>query len=192
MKSLLKDSSGEIVLYSNYFESFNLLEDLEQFELLQETIVLFGKEINQPRLSRLYGNKGTWYKYSGKLFEAKPWFGVLEELALECSEICDTDFNTGLLNYYRNGLDSMGLHADDEKELGRNPLIASVSFGATRKMIFRKRDTKEKLVIPLRHGDLLIMKGTLQHNWKHELPKEKRIEEPRLNITFRKVVERKN
>jgi alkylated DNA repair dioxygenase AlkB len=81
----------------------------------------------------------------------------------------------------------MGIHADDEKELGRNPVIASVSFGATRKMIFRKRNSKEKLVIPLKHGDLLVMKGALQHNWKHELPKERKVEESRLNITFRKV-----
>jgi len=188
VKTLLSDSSGEIILYPGYFEALNLLESLDQYELLQEKIVLFGKEINQPRLSRLYGIKGTNYKYSGKLFEAKPWFGSLEALALRCSEICETEFNTGLLNYYRNGCDSMGLHADDEKELGPNPTIASVSYGATRKMIFRKRNSKEKLAIPLMHGDLLIMSGSLQHYWKHELPKEKQVELPRLNITFRKLI----
>lgn len=187
MKTLLDDPSGVILWYPSYFKDLNVLENLEEFELGQESIVLFGKQINQPRLSRLYGKSGTSYKYSGKLFEALPWFGNLERIAERCSEICATDFNTGLLNYYRDGNDSMGIHADDEKELGRNPVIASVSFGATRKMIFRKRNSKEKLVIPLKHGDLLVMKGALQHNWKHELPKERKVEESRLNITFRKV-----
>ncbi len=163
------------------------MQDLDQFELQQESIILFGKQVNQPRLSRLYGKPDTSYKYSGKLFEAIPWSGKLESIAEECSSICAIDFNTGLLNYYRDGNDSMGLHADDEKELGKNPVIASVSFGATRKMVFRKRDSKDKLVIALEDGDLLIMKGALQHQWKHELPKERKATEPRLNITFRKV-----
>jgi alkylated DNA repair dioxygenase AlkB len=185
--TLLNDDSGIIQIHSRYFEELDLLNELDQFELQQESIILFGKEIQQPRLTRLYGKIGTTYKYSGKLFEAIPWNGKLKEIAQQCSDLCEVDFNTGLLNYYRDGLDSMGIHADDEKELGMNPTIASVSFGATRRMVFRKRDTKEKLIIPLNNGDLLVMKGALQHHWKHELPKERKIEQPRLNITFRKV-----
>ncbi len=187
MITILKDETGEIVLYPSYFEKVDMLMELDQFELRQESIVLFGKQVNQPRLSRLYGKAGTTYKYSGKLFEALPWSGNLHAIAQNCSEICGVVFNTGLLNYYRDGNDSMGIHADDEKELGRNPTIASVSFGTTRKMIFRKRDSKEKLIVPLNHGDLLVMKGTLQHHWKHELPKERKIGKDRLNITFRFV-----
>ncbi|MCR9172835.1 MAG: alpha-ketoglutarate-dependent dioxygenase AlkB [bacterium] len=187
MTTILNDDSGEILVYPRYFSSKNLLKELDSFGLQQESIVLFGKQVNQPRLSRLYGKKGTSYKYSGKLFTAIPWTGMLEELAEDCSRMCGVDFNTGLLNYYRDGNDSMGVHADDEKELGNNPVIASVSFGATRKMIFRKRETKEKVIVLLSHGDLLIMRGALQHQWKHELPKEKKVNEPRLNVTFRWV-----
>lgn len=185
--TVLNDDTGEILLYSGYFKDLSLVPELDALELQQESIVLFGKQVNQPRLSRLYGKPNTSYKYSGKLFEAIPWSGRLEEIATKCAALCETDFNTGLLNYYRDGNDSMGIHADDEKELGRNPVIASVSFGTTRKMIFRKRDTKEKLIVPLEDGDLLIMKGALQHFWKHELPKERKVQEPRLNVTFRWV-----
>lgn len=187
MKTILNDETGTIELYSGYFSEVNLLQELNRFELLQESITIFGKEVKQPRLSRLYGKPEIFYKYSGKLFEALLWTGSLKDLAESCSEICSVDFNSGLLNYYRNGNDSMGLHADDEKELGQNPTIASVSFGTTRKMIFRKRDSKQKIVLPLNHGDLLVMKGALQHQWKHELPKERKVEEARLNITFRCV-----
>lgn len=187
MKTLLKDDSGEILLFPAYFSKCQMLDEITRFELRQESIKIFGREVNQPRLSALYGNPQTAYKYSGKLFKAIPWQGKLKQLAEDCSRLSEVNFNTGLLNYYRNGMDSMGLHADDERELGQNPTIASISFGATRKMIFRKRDTKEKLIVPLEHGDLLIMRGALQHQWKHELPKEKKIEQSRLNITFRFV-----
>lgn len=187
MITVLNDSSGGIFLYPAHFSSLNPLESIENLDLKQETIRLFGKEVLQPRLSALYGKPGTAYKYSGKMFHAIPWTGWLKAMSLECSGICKTAFNTALLNYYRNGMDSMGVHADDERELGQNPVIASVSFGVTRKMIFRNKETKEKLVVPLENGDLLVMNGALQHNWKHELPKEKRVEEARLNITFREI-----
>lgn len=187
MKTILSDSSGEIFVFPAYFSKANLLDNWETLGLRQESIWLFGREVLQPRLSALYGKPNTSYKYSGKLFRAIEWEVELRSMAEQCSSLCNADFNTGLLNYYRNGIDSMGLHADDERELGVNPTIASVSLGATRKMVFRKRNTKEKLIIPLEHGDLLIMKGALQHHWKHELPKEKRVEETRLNITFRSV-----
>lgn len=187
MTTILNDETGVIELYSGHFKDFDLLKELDQFELQQESIVLFGKQVNQPRLSRLYGKPETSYKYSGKLFEALPWTRNLKNLSEECSEICGVEFNTGLLNYYRDGNDSMGIHSDDERELGVNPTIASVSFGATRRMIFRNKASKEKLTIPLNNGDLLIMRGALQHHWKHELPKERKIEKSRLNITFRKV-----
>lgn len=187
MKAILSGSTGEILLFPAKFSKLDLMKDLDSFALKQESIKLFGKEVMQPRLSALYGEPNSGYKYSGKFFEAITWSGKLKKLAEDCSRISGLEFNTGLLNYYRDGKDSMGLHADDERELGKNPIIASVSFGATRKMIFRNKVTKEKLVVPLNHGDLIVMKGSLQHQWKHELPKEKRVEEARLNVTFRKV-----
>lgn len=186
METLLKDITGEIYLIRN-FDSIHRLDNLDSLFLKQESIKLFGKEIMQPRLSALYGKQGTNYKYSGKLFKSLSWSGWIEELGGTCSKICEVEFNTALLNYYRDGNDSMGLHADDERELGKNPIIASVSYGATRKMIFRRNSDKEKLIIALNSGDLLIMKGALQHNWKHEIRKEKKVEEGRLNVTFRKV-----
>lgn len=187
-KSLWKDSSGQLVRVEE-FDLSNPLAFCDEFDLKQESIRLFGKEMLQPRLSALYGRSGTSYRYSGKTFVSKTWTGWLEELALKCSEICEVEFNTALLNYYRDGNDSMGLHADNEPELGRNPVIASVSFGVTRRMIFRKNTDKTKIVVDLNHGDLLIMRGALQHYWKHELPKQVRVEEPRLNVTFRKIIE---
>ena len=184
---ILSDASGEIVLLREFDSTKNLEELLSTIELNQESIKIFGKEVLQPRLSALYGEMGTSYRYSGKTFNATPWTGWLKELAEKCSEISGVSFNTALLNFYRDGNDSMGLHADNEPELGKNPVIASVNYGATRKMIFRRNSDKAKLVVELIHGDLLIMCGALQHNWKHELPKEKRVEAARLNVTFRKV-----
>lgn len=186
MDTILKDASGEIYLLRN-FDSENKLDWIDDIELRQETIKLFGREVQQPRLSALYGNPGSSYRYSGKRFTAKLWSGWLEQLAISCSTLCKVNFNTALLNFYRDGNDSMGLHADNERELGINPVIASVSYGVTRKMIFRKNNSNEKLIIELNSGDLLIMSGALQHNWKHEVKKEKQVEGERLNITFRDV-----
>ena len=187
MKTILNDNTGKIWLFPNHFSRTPSLDNLEGVELRQESIRLFGKEILQPRLSALYGEQGVSYKYSGRSFDAILWPRWLEDMAKTCGMLCEAPFNSVLLNYYRNGTDSMGLHADNEKELGENPVIASVSFGATRKMIFRKSNSKEKQTILLQEGDLLVMKGALQHHWKHELPKAKNVEEPRLNLTFRWV-----
>jgi alkylated DNA repair dioxygenase AlkB len=187
MHIILKDSSGIIEKYESHFEHKNPWPHLKSWKLKQETIQLFGKKVAQPRLSALYGNPGVLYRYSGKTFEALPWDEWLQDLTQDCSEICKVPFNTALLNYYRNGKDSMGLHADDEKELGENPTIASISFGAERRMVFRNKSTKEKIIVPLNNGDLLIMRGSLQHYWKHELPKQPNISEDRLNITLRCV-----
>lgn len=184
---ILNDETGCIEWHSGRFQMLKMDSLLTSVELKQEAITLFGKEVLQPRLSALYGASGTSYRYSGKTFEAIPWSGWLEELADQVSEICETPFNTALLNYYRDGMDSMGLHADNEPELGQNPVIASVNFGATRKMVFRRNSDKHKIELDLHHGDVLIMRGALQHNWKHELPKQKRVEEARLNVTFRMV-----
>lgn len=184
MQTVLKEKTGTILLFPK-FDTSNPLNFIGDFKLRQESIRLFGKEVMQPRLSALYGISGTNYRYSGKTFEAIPWSGWLENLARNCSEICETPFNTALLNYYRDGNDSMGLHADNEPELGRNPVIASVSYGATRKMVFRRNSDRQKIEIELNHGDLLIMRDALQHYWKHELPKQKRVEGARLNVTFR-------
>lgn len=190
MITLLDDESAKIEMIPSFHEhlSFNMVELLENLDLKQESIRIFGKTVLQPRLSRFYADEGVSYTYSQQAFIGEKWTEELQELKTSIEEKAATCFNSALVNYYRNGNDSMGLHADNEPELGINPTIASMNFGASRKMVFRKNGRKEKMEVLLNHGDLLLMSGTLQHTWKHEIPKQLKIQEPRLNITFRKII----
>jgi alkylated DNA repair dioxygenase AlkB len=186
---LLDDSTGKVELFPGFNEHclFTFESLMNKLDLQQESIRLFGKTVLQPRLSRFYSDYGVSYVYSNQEFHGKKWTEELLSLNQTIQELTSFKFNSALINYYRDGSDSMGLHADNERELGSNPTIASMNFGASRKMVFRKNGTKEKLEVILNHGDLLIMSGALQHNWKHEIPKQRKVEEPRLNITFRKI-----
>ncbi|AVR45770.1 alpha-ketoglutarate-dependent dioxygenase AlkB [Christiangramia fulva] len=161
---------------------------LKSIEWQQDKIKMFGKEFLQPRLTALFGEKEKSYTYSGITMLPEPFPSPILNIKSKCEEILGEKFNICLLNLYRNGSDSMGWHADDERELGKNPVIASVSFGAER--IFHLKHQKdpslrEKLV--LENGSLLLMAGTTQHFWKHQLPKTKKKVGPRVNLTFRKV-----
>jgi len=191
---LLDESSGRIELMSDFDKSltFEYNELLNGLELKQESIQLFGKTVLQPRLSRFYSDPGISYVYSNQKFNGKEWTDELSALNGAIQERTSESFNSALVNYYRDGTDSMGLHADNEPELGKNPTIASMNYGASRKMVFRRNGTKEKFEVILNHGDLLIMSGALQHNWKHELPKQKKVDTSRLNITFRKILRKGN
>jgi len=185
----LDDTTGKITLFSDFTRSlsFKLDELLVNLDLQQESIRLFGKTVLQPRLARFYADEGVSYVYSNREFRGEAWTPELIELKGKIEEIVAVEFNSALINYYRNGNDSMGLHADNEPELGKNPIIASVNFGASRKMVFRKNGTKEKFEVILNDGDLLLMSSALQHQWKHEIPKQRKIDEPRLNVTFRRI-----
>jgi alkylated DNA repair dioxygenase AlkB len=186
---VLSDSEGCVITVFPELEAqYNPFELLNDFYLQQESILLFGKEINQPRLSRFFGDPNLAYAYSGKQFPAIPWNSFLSDLKQRMECLSDHKFNSALVNYYRNGTDSMGLHADNERELGHSPLIASISYGASRKMVFRKNSSREKFEFELNHGDVLIMSGETQHKWKHEIPKQKKVQESRLNVTFRKII----
>ncbi|MFK7784570.1 MAG: alpha-ketoglutarate-dependent dioxygenase AlkB [Crocinitomicaceae bacterium] len=187
---LLDEPTGRIELFSDFDKSltFEYDELLNRLELKQESIQLFGKTVLQPRLSRFYSDPGISYVYSNQEFSGKEWTNELSVLNRAIQERTSEGFNSALVNFYRDGTDSMGLHADNEQELGKNPTIASMNYGASRKMVFRRNGTKEKFEIILNHGDLLIMSGALQHNWKHELPKQRRVNASRLNITFRKIL----
>ena len=187
---LLNDSTGKIQVTLGFNErcSFTFSSLLNKLDLRQESIRLFGKTVLQPRLSRFYSDSGVSYVYSNQEFHGEKWTKELLALNHSIQKLTSHNFNSALVNYYRDGNDSMGLHADNEPELGTNPTIASVNFGASRKMVFRKNGTKEKVEVVLNNGDLLIMSGALQHNWKHEIPKQRKIKEPRLNITFRKIL----
>ncbi len=152
----------------------------------QEKIRLFGKQIDQPRLTAWYADAGKAYTYSGLTWEPLPWLPELAALKTQLETLTGAAFNSVLLNLYRHGQDSMGWHADDEPELGQNPVIASLSLGQERTFSFRhrfKKDLKNQLILP--SGSLLLMAGPTQHFWHHQIPKTTRPLQPRINLTFR-------
>ncbi|MDP1726150.1 MAG: alpha-ketoglutarate-dependent dioxygenase AlkB [Bacteroidota bacterium] len=162
---------------------------LNQIAWQQYDIKLFGKSIQQPRLSAWYGETGTRYTYSGLTLNPIPFTKELLTIKNKIEQLAKTTFNSVLLNLYRDGNDSMGWHSDDEKELGQNPIIASLSLGSARLFVFRHKHAKEPLVkLILEPGSLLIMKGTTQRYWQHSLPKTKQVIEPRINLTFRRII----
>ena len=148
-------------------------------------IILFGREVPQPRLACWYGDLA--YSYSGITLDPRPMTPTLLEIKQRCEEEASTQFNSVLVNLYRDGQDSMGLHADDEPELGSEPVIASVSFGAERNFRLRHRETKELQQVFLASGSLLVMSGLSQACWMHDIPKTKKFVEPRINLTFRYI-----
>ena len=181
---------ADVVYFPTLFtkeKSDLLLEQLQHnIKWEQKKIKIFGKELDQPRLTAFYGDSALPYTYSNLTWYALPWTPLLAEIKKEVEHFCDTHFTSVLLNLYRAGGDSMGWHSDDEPELGENPIIASVSFGAARKFSFRHRKEKQrKFDLELTHGSLLLMKGATQANWQHQLPKTKKVEAPRVNLTFR-------
>jgi len=154
----------------------------------QEEIVIFGQRRRVPRLVAWHGDPGANYRYSGTDHVPEPWTPELERLRARAGQLSGAAFNAVLLNLYRDGRDGMGWHADDEPELGRDPVIASVSLGATRRFCLRHRRRKDlRLDVPLTHGSLLIMSGATQHNWVHALPKTATPVGERINLTFRRI-----
>ena len=183
---------AELEYFSNFLnkEKADLLLQklLKEVPWQQQNIKLFGKEIPQPRLTAFYAEQGISYTYSGLQLKPKNFSTELWELKQKTQELSGFDFNTCLANLYRHGNDSMGWHADDEKVLGKNPVIASISLGGIRRFQFKHKTNKDlKESIELQHGSLLIMKGSMQHFWKHQLPKTKKEVAPRINLTFRKI-----
>jgi alkylated DNA repair dioxygenase AlkB len=161
----------------------------EEIPWKQEHIKLFGKTHPTPRLTAWHGNTHCVYKYSGVVNQPFPWTPSLLTIKTRIESLSNgATFNCVLLNFYRDGSDKMGWHSDDEKELGPNPSIASVSFGATRRFDFKhKTEANTKFSIHLESGSLLLMQGDMQHHWLHQIPAQKRIQEPRINLTFRYI-----
>ena len=155
----------------------------------KDEIIVFGKYITTKREVAWYGDSQYVYTYSNTTRQALAWtkelFGV-KQIVEKCAGI---KFNSCLLNLYHNGNEGMGWHSDDEKSLGKNNTIASLSFGAERKFSFKHKQTKQTVSVVLEHGSLLIMKGATQSNWLHNLPKSKNITQPRINLTFRTMHE---
>lgn len=149
-------------------------------------IRMFGRWVDSPRLSSWIGDAQAHYRYSGADFVPHPWPAVLLPLRTRLQQACDARFNSVLVNRYRDGSDSMGWHSDDEPELGERPLIASLSLGATRRFLLRRRDDHScKAEYLLAHGDLLLMAGDTQRFHQHALPKTTHPVEERINLTFR-------
>ena len=167
----------------------NLFESLKKnTNWQQDTISIFGKTYNQPRLTALFNDIGKTYSYSNITMYPEPFSKELLELKLTIEEISHAKFNSVLLNLYRNGQDSNSWHADNEKELGPNPTIASLSLGADRIFHFKHRQIKsERHKITLANGSLLMMSGAMQHHWLHQIPKTKKSIGERINLTFRQI-----
>ena len=200
--------NAELLFVESFFkkeEADHLQKQLtENVDWQQGEITIFGKKVLEPRLTAWYGDQGKVYTYSGKTQIPLPWNEPLlsikrrvEQLTTPSVFLTKTTentfkpqyFNTVLLNFYRNGNDSMGFHSDDEKELGLNPTIASIYFGESRRFIFRRKDDKnEKFELLLTHGSVLIMSGEMQHYWQHAIPKEPKKTKPRINLTFRWIL----
>lgn len=165
---------------------FNYL--LKEVPWQQDNIQVFGKWYKQPRLTALYGKNENPYSYSGIKMTPLKFTDELEELNKQVENQCKHKFTTVLLNRYRNGQDSNGWHADNEKELGKNPIIASLSLGASRYFYFKHRTQKNhNYKLKLESGSLLIMGGKMQHYWLHQLAKTKQEIGERINLTFRYI-----
>lgn len=183
---------GEAIYHPDFIQS---LPHASWFDLLSQslawspdTVKMFGKTLTLNRKSAWYGDVDASYAYSGIRREPLPWTTELLMIKNTCEEASNTPFNSVLCNLYHDGNDGMGWHADDERELGIQPIIASISFGAERKFSFRHRISKERIDIMLAHGSMLIMRGQSQHAWQHALPKSKKVNGPRINLTFRNIL----
>ena len=184
---------GEILFMRNFFtptEAKNYFELLQNnINWKQEEVKFYGKTFPVPRKTAWYGYEGFNYSYSGITCFPQIWTKELLEIKKEIEKfIPSEDFTSVLLNLYNNGNDKMGWHADDEKELGINPTIASVSLGETRRFdIKHKQNPELHYKFELTSGSLLIMRGALQHHWVHQIPAQKKVKEPRINLTFRTI-----
>lgn len=188
---LISIPNGEYIYLPNFFTKsesdkyFQVLKDNILWK--QESMNMYGKQVMFPRLTAWYGDNDKPYSFSGITLKPHSWSKELLEIKNKIEPISNTHFNSVLLNQYRNGNDSISWHTDAEKELGLNPIIGSVNFGATRKFQLRHIKTKEKIEIELTHGSLLIMQGELQHFWQHQVPKTAQKVNERINLTFRVI-----
>jgi alkylated DNA repair dioxygenase AlkB len=187
IKERIELRDGGLLLYDDAFltasHAVRYFENLRDHCLWEQKPGIFG--YMQPRLIASYGDSGITYKYSGVENVALPWTTMLLEIKKKI-EAVQGEYNYCLLNRYRSGSDSMGWHADDEPEMGN--VIGSLSLGATRKFRIRHNVTRETKTFLAGHGTLIIMAGTMQQFWQHEVPKTKQVVGERINLTFRKIM----
>ena len=186
-------TDAQCSLYPNFFNCTDadkyLYELTNSVQWSQETIQMYGKEMNVPRLSAWYGEANLSYEYSGIKSVALPWLLELNVIKSKVELLTKHSFNSVLINLYRDGNDSVDWHSDDEPELGVEPVIASVSFGEQRQFQLKNKfDKKLKHSLLLPHGSLLIMSGKTQTNWLHKIAKSKLEMRSRINLTFRTIL----
>jgi alkylated DNA repair dioxygenase AlkB len=189
---IIKMQDAELLYHPTFFnkaESDRIFKTLlETIEWKQDKIMMYGKEILLPRLSAWYGDNNKPYTYSGITLNPLPWTNELLKIKERIEKEANVKFSSVLINRYRNGQDYVGWHTDAEKELGKNPVIGSVNFGATRKFQLRRIDDhSEKFEVELKHGTFLVMQGSTQHFWQHQVPKTALKIGERLNLTFRVI-----
>lgn len=190
---ILEIPDAEVTFHRKFFEkkeSDDFFETLlNEIDWRQDKMKMYGKEINLPRKTAWYGDENKSYTFSGIHLEPKPWTPTLLKIKKRIEEIAQVDFNSVLLNLYRDGKDGISWHTDAEPELGKNPVIGSVSFGATRKFMLRHKENKDlKEEIELTHGSFLLMAGQTQHFWQHQIPKTSKKIDSRINLTFRVII----
>lgn len=149
---------------------------------------MFGRSVSIPRLHCWFGDPGTRYSWSGLTLDPLPWPATLMEVRRRAEGLSAHRFNAMLANQYRDGNDSVGWHSDDEKELGPAPVIASISLGVTRKFQLQHKRHRKTFNLPLEHGSLLVMAGSTQQYWRHQIPKEKKVLGCRVNLTLRNIL----
>jgi len=177
-------------LFNSHESEVFLLKLIRSVPWQQRTVSIYGKQVVTPRLTAWYGDDQKSYAYSGNRFQPLQWTADLLAIKEKTELLAGATFNSVLLNYYRDGNDSVAWHSDNEKELGPQPLIGSVSFGQVRTFdIRRKTDHNHKFSVRLESGSLLVMKGDLQQNWEHRIAKSSKAMKPRINLTFRTITE---
>jgi alkylated DNA repair dioxygenase AlkB len=182
---------GESVYFGPVFssqEADNCLKYLlDEIPWQRDEVFVYGRSIVTARKVAWYGDRNFDYTYSGRTRTALRWTPELRSLKRKVEQQADFRYNACLLNLYADGSQGMGWHHDDEKELGRDAHIGSVSFGAERRFDFRHKKSREKGSVQLEHGSLLVMRGKTQTFWQHQVPKTSRVKAPRVNLTFRRI-----
>lgn len=194
---IINSKEAQVIYIPNFISDsqaskyYKILKDKVEWE--QEAIIMMGKPVTPPRKISSYGDEGTFYRYSGSKRVARKWLDELlvmrDQVRKKVLEICkeDCNFNFALLNYYRDGKDYIGPHSDSELDIKKNSIIASVTLGAERDFVFQHKKTKERKVVSLANGSLLLMGGQCQRYYKHSLPKRLGVNRGRINITYRQM-----
>jgi len=183
--------ADQIEFFPNWIDESTAwhLFDLLKLKLTwkQGQLQMYGKKVNTPRLECFLSDPNVHYTYSGQLLARYDWPDFLSPIHQKLKKLYSKPFNACLANYYRNGHDKVGWHADDEANLGKHPLIASLSFGASRTFQIKHNTKSNQQQWLLTHGSLLIMKNNFQTDWKHQIPLEKKVLGSRINLTFRTI-----